>query len=502
MSLWPATAFHLWSLALLRCASLLVPQRARADWWREWRAEVWHVRSVCIQEQGSSWSAEQKVTAFCLGAFQDALCMRGESTTIHVPLATTRGSARRCLFWLAGAAVLSFGVALLLPAVRGELKPLSYKDARHLVLLQDAGSRVESLPTITAGQFGVWTKRRQNTFDEFAFYRIGRETLHDTRGTTGLAVAYGTPNVLSLLGLPLRFAAGVEEHAGLPRMILSDEVWRGQFGGDQHIAGQVVHLALRDVVVAGVMPAGGWRLPGRIDAWLLMPAERFAPKDLGFAFAHLNVATEGHRHNDRWHLSVPYADGSAHDLLCISLADLTDQPWNTFLLGLFLACLSLPATTSIPLGEYRVATDGVSWVLRLRRWAFLLGKVALLLPSVYFISLDLAHLVLVLNPVTAENLQLASCFLTGLFGLRWILRDQRQRCPMCLGKLTHPARVGEPSRNFLAWNGTELICVGGHGLLHIPELSTSWFSTQRWLYLDPSWEGLFSRPSLTSAGSL
>jgi len=26
------------------------------------------------------------------------------------------------------------------------------------------------------------------------------------------------------------------------------------------------------------------------------------------------------------------------------------------------------------------------------------------------------------------------------------------------------------------------------GLLHIPEMPTSWFRTQRWLYLDPSWK--------------
>jgi hypothetical protein len=81
------------------------------------------------------------------------------------------------------------------------------------------------------------------------------------------------------------------------------------------------------------------------------------------------------------------------------------------------------------------------------------------------------------------------------------IRGQRQRCPVCLGMLTHPARVGEPSRNFLAWNGTELLCAGGHGLLHIPEISTSWFSTQRWLYLDPSWESLFTQAELISSGA-
>ncbi len=57
-----------------------------------------------------------------------------------------------------------------------------------------------------------------------------------------------------------------------------------------------------------------------------------------------------------------------------------------------------------------------------------------------------------------------------------------------------------PSRTFLAWNGTELICVGGHGLLHVPEMPTSWFSTQRWLYLDPSWEVLFAESAIVPSG--
>jgi hypothetical protein len=36
--------------------------------------------------------------------------------------------------------------------------------------------------------------------------------------------------------------------------------------------------------------------------------------------------------------------------------------------------------------------------------------------------------------------------------------------------------------------------MGGHALLHVPGLPTSWFSTQRWLYLDTSWGFLFAGP--------
>jgi hypothetical protein len=79
---------------------------------------------------------------------------------------------------------------------------------------------------------------------------------------------------------------------------------------------------------------------------------------------------------------------------------------------------------------------------------------------------------------------------SGVIGFRWILIDQRRRCPVCLRVLTNPTTIGEPSRTLLEWYGTELICTKGHGLLHVPEIRNS-YSEQRWLRLDSSWSSLF-----------
>jgi hypothetical protein len=78
-----------------------------------------------------------------------------------------------------------------------------------------------------------------------------------------------------------------------------------------------------------------------------------------------------------------------------------------------------------------------------------------------------------------------------ILAFRWAIIDQRLRCPVCLRLLTNPIRIGQPSQTFLSWYGIELMCVRGHGLLHVPEFRTSCYSTQRWLYLDPSWNSLF-----------
>jgi hypothetical protein len=295
----------------------------------------------------------------------------------------------------------------------------------------------------------------------------------------------------------LRFAPeGIDDDT--PRLILSHEMWKARFAGDSHIFGRVVQVGSVAATVAGVAPEGFWRLPKKVDAWLLEPEVEDVPGKLGFVVAHLKSAHT--KWGDSWHMSAPKPDGLADDFFCESLAERTRGPGNVFLFAIILACLALPATTSLPLGEYRVSSRKLSLSTRLRRWGFLFCKIALLLPIVYFISLDLAHLRATTDPITSEYIQLISSFSICLFGLRWAIRDQRQRCPVCLGKLTHPARVGEPSRSFLAWNGTELICIGGHGLLHVPEMPTSWFSEQRWLYLDSSWEVLFAESGLASAG--
>jgi hypothetical protein len=497
-----APVFRGFDLCLLGSASLLVPGRLRAEWRMEWQSELWHVRQACTPEDSHSLRGEQEVAAFCLGAFQDALCLRQQSREQRVPLATTKGSAMQCMRFLSAVIAISYGIAFLLPGVRAELDPSRYRVTPGLVLIRNARYSQDSVPTISAEQFQVWKRRRWQHFDGFAFYRVTHEPISNaSRGRTTLGIAHASSNLFELLGLSLRFPfSGDEALSKVPRVILSDGVWRTQFGGDPTIAGRVVTVGLHEAMVAGVATAGSWRLPGKVDAWLLEPDAEMISDSAGFVVAHLTPLGARDLWSENGHMTARTPDGSMDDFLCVSLAKRAQGPEGIFLFAVILACLALPATTSLPLGEYRLSSQRLSWSTRFRRWSFLGGKIALLLPIVYFVSLDLAYLSTRLDTFSSEYIQLVSSFSICLFGLRWTLRDQRQRCPVCLGKLSHPARVGQPSRTFLAWNGTELICVGGHGLLHVPEMPTSWFSTQRWLYLDPSWEVLFPEPGLVSTG--
>jgi hypothetical protein len=75
--------------------------------------------------------------------------------------------------------------------------------------------------------------------------------------------------------------------------------------------------------------------------------------------------------------------------------------------------------------------------------------------------------------------------------LSWSLHDQSRRCRVCLKRLGNEANVGAPSYLLLDWWGTELVCPEGHGVLHVPEMSSSWLEFEQWVHLDESWKPLF-----------
>jgi hypothetical protein len=497
-------AHRLLHLGLLRAASLMVPGPQRAEWWREWRGELWHVRQACAPKRGESSHRDGKVTSFCLGAFQDAFCLRRAGGKRGLPFAAMEGTARQCVLILGAILAGSYVIALLLPGVRAERSLWPRKVNPNLVLIQQEGSQGDGRPTISPVKFRSWVGRRQKYFDGFAFYRVIPEMIEPADGRQAKAgsgavweVARASTNLFTLLGLPVQFAdpeLSAAEVVGnaMPEVILSERIWKKEFGADAHVTGGVVRLGMRMVRIAGVAPDGSLGLPGSVDAWELAPDVEVGAGGAGYVVAHLTAVGVAEMWTERVHISANEPDDSEDDLLGVSLDEWGPGPETIYLFGLFLALLSLPAITSVSLGEYSVNQRKTSWPRRLYRWSFLSAKVALLLPIIYFVSLSLAYGCTLLGRERAVYIELVSTFAMCLFGLRWVLKDQRQRCPVCVRCVTHPAQVGQASRTFLDWNGTEMMCMGGHTLLHVPSLPTSWFGSQRWLYLDTSWGFLFA----------
>jgi hypothetical protein len=422
-------------IALLRGAALLVPGDHRAEWLAEWRSELWYVK--------------QNASVFCIGAFRDAWWVRRNGAKPRARHPFRLESPGQCILFLAALAALSIFLAFRLPLPRAVLLPSPYPDARNLVMINShghSGVRVE--------EFLSLAQHIPYRFRSIVFYR--------TAQSRHMSIAVASENLFEVLQIPVAAGPGA-------RVVLTRGAWRKYFHADPQIVGRVTEVAGQTATVAAVISESQWELPGRVDAWLLEDASQIG---------QLPTATSGYMLG-RLGIPAPAARyWSLGQFDCASLA--REDLRIAYLVITLLSLLMVSATTTLSLGEYP-ANRAVS----LRRWSFQGLKVALLAPIVCCGSLDLTS-------VIAAGFQPHGFIVGTILAMRWVLVDQRRRCPMCLRLLSNPTRIGGPSHIFLDWYGTELICAHGHGLLYVPEIPTSCYSTQRWQYLDASWSTLFS----------
>jgi len=486
----------------VRAASLLVPRSGRANWTAEWTAELHHLCHAAGDDLAGS--PDSDLVQFSLGAYPDAFWICCHHLRSDGLARLGAGSALRCGLFLVAGVLAALLICLAESGARNALLPPPYRNSGDLVLISSDGYNGTQKPSIAFADYEEWTNDTANLFTQIAFYRPAVKGIHIAHyDDARLVVAQASDNLLQLLGLHVAGAAA-SAAKGEPRLLLSHSVWSALYQSNPGIVGQSVDIDGRTVAIAGILPDADWRLPGRIDAVLLE-----SPSDLaalstrarGFVIARIRKSAFPPPHGG-WRKMVEARYGVEYAFDCISVAHLLGQPSIVFLFALLLACLALPATTAIPLGDYPRRHDHLPAAVNARRWGFLFVKFALVIILVDLCSTALAYGLYAHNPVNAIYVQIAAAFPGLLFGFRWTLQDQRRRCPECLRRLSNPARVGQASCNFLSWNGTELFCMRGHGLLHIPELPTSWFSTQRWLCLDPSWRGLFAESCAPSPGAV
>jgi hypothetical protein len=485
--------FHAIDRGLLCCASYLVPEKQRAEWRLEWESELWHVRRSNEASSTASWRTEREIAGFCIGAFQDAACLRRFWWQNRARFAPLHGSPARCLFWLGCLLLVSYLASLLLPGVRVEQDFSSTHARPGTILIQADGANHSSVPTMLIDQVRIWERNRQRYADGFAFYRVAKESVALGPHTGGTwQIAQASSNLFTLAGWPMRYEIAKQDaRSDVLSLVLSERVWRQHFGANPEIVGTVLLVGSRPAQIVGIAPGDAWRLPGNTDAWLLERVSAIRSGARGYVVAHLTRSGRSAMWGGLVRITSYGPRRSEYDFLGKSLVDQTPGPANIYWFGILLAFLALPAIASVSLAEYSFSSHKPSWIRRAVRLDFLGMKVVLIMLIAYFSSIDLAYWHFPVFSPSGVYIQVVTSFAICLFGMRWLLLDQRQRCPVCLRRVTHPAQVGHVSRMFLAWSGTELICAGGHSLLHVPGLPTSWFSTQRWMFLDSSWDFLF-----------
>jgi predicted permease len=249
---------------VVRLAAPLVPRGERADWRREWLAEL---EAVAVGRRSSPWR-------FAMGAPWHALALRANGWRPSAFWADarhgTRWLRRRPVFALTAVATLALGVGAvtaMFAIVYGVLlKPLPYREPTRLVQLWETNPLFNWTEAAIAPGNAISWRERNHVFEDMAWY-LG--TASREAGAANLTVEGDPParvhamlvwaNFFEVLGAPPaigRTFAPDEDEPGKPLVIvLSDAFWRARFGADPHVVGETLRMSGRTYTVIGVMPA-------------------------------------------------------------------------------------------------------------------------------------------------------------------------------------------------------------------------------------------------------
>lgn len=221
--------------AILRSAALLVPDRERVEWLAEWRSELWHAR----QALGTA-----RATAFCLGAFQDGLWLRGNAPRRPMREIVNLNSPARCLGFLIVVAAASLLIAYQIP----NPPPIPARPSDHLFLLIVLFACV-ILPTSTSLSLGDYRANR-------------RVPSCSTRLRRWVFLAVKIALILLMTYAPMRYVAyalSADPHSGSAGLLLQVVVWGLPFA---------IRWSLRDQ---------GQRCPVCLQAWAIPSASGSRP---------------------------------------------------------------------------------------------------------------------------------------------------------------------------------------------------------------------------------
>jgi putative ABC transport system permease protein len=146
------------------------------------------------------------------------------------------------------AAVLTALEALL-------LRPLPYPEPERLVLVRQTDERILERP-VSPANFLDW-RERTRSFEGLAAYEVVARTLLGRETPLRVAVGVVSGNFLALLGVPPAHGRGFgPSDEGAREAVLTDTLWRSQFGSDPGVVGRDLQFDGELVRVVGVMPPG------------------------------------------------------------------------------------------------------------------------------------------------------------------------------------------------------------------------------------------------------
>jgi hypothetical protein len=394
-------------------------------------------------------------------------------------------SGRFCLASLAGLVLFIGAASGFLPRTRATLLPLPYRDAGRIATASRARGMAENTG-IRSSLVTLWRAQSRMIEDAATYYWNGRSSRE----------ARVSANFFYLLGARTRDGRRFErsDMANCQACaVVSYDFWR-QSGGRASVS-----TGGRQYRVAAVLEKGFWFLSPKIAVWTIDLAAEDGSQQTGVVVRMRPEVTERDVARELEAVLGDSGLGPWESLVEVSrVAGSIRSVYGSFgfAVGLAMVVVAASLRSRFPRWDQRGMVQFGGWVSVLRRGVFFVCKATLALLAVLLCGLEFtpaASLSMLGGMDMASGFVSTWLFLLGSMGvLCWCVLDQRRRCRVCLRRLGLPAHVGCPGCLLLDWAGTELVCVEGHGMLHIGDMAVCWRETERWTWLDESWQGLFT----------
>jgi putative ABC transport system permease protein len=171
------------------------------------------------------------------------------------------------------------------------LRPLPYHQPERLLRIWETNlARGGELEMTSLSNLLDWQRQNRSLQDVAAWQRMSSLTLTSQTPALELRSSFVSANYFSLLGVPAalgRTFTPEESTAGQTRVVvISDELWRRQFGSDQKVIGTKIIIEKEDFQIIGVMPRSFKSPAGEAELWVPM---NFRPNDIDRGQTYLQV---------------------------------------------------------------------------------------------------------------------------------------------------------------------------------------------------------------------
>ena len=206
-----------------------------------------------------------------------------------------RGMLKHSGFTLVAVVTLALGIGAntaIFSVVNAVLfRPLPYHEPERLVRIWETNlARGRELEMTSLSNLLDWQRQNRTLVDIAAWQRLTSLTLTSQMPALELRSSVVSANYFSLLGVPAalgRTFANEESTAAHTRVVvISNELWRSQFGADPRVSGRKIQLEKNDFQIIGVMPRGFKSPAGEADLWIPMNSQ---PNEIDRGQTYLQV---------------------------------------------------------------------------------------------------------------------------------------------------------------------------------------------------------------------